>query len=227
MIVVFLPSPNCEPRAQGGPVDMLVFHYTAMDSAEAALERLTDPQSKVSSHYLIDERGLVYLLVPESERAWHAGVSSWRGHADVNSRSIGIELAHPGHGPFEPRQIKALIRLSHEILSRHPIPPRNVVGHSDVAPARKQDPGITFPWKRMSRYGIGVWPFEGDEEAPSSWHCEPLAPLLARYGYDVRDEAAALTAFQRHFYPEKLGTPDDSLLRGRLYRLLQAGVPFA
>ncbi len=178
---------------------MLVLHYTGMQSAQAALERLCDPAAEVSAHYLIDEAGKVFPLVDEGNRAWHAGLSSWRGHSDVNSRSIGIELVNPGHEfgyrPFPSAQMTALADLAHALLARWPIPARNVVGHSDVAPRRKQDPGELFDWRWLARQGIGRWP-------------EPAAPatgdavaLLAEYGYDVSDPRAALIAFQRHFRP--------------------------
>lgn len=225
------PSPNSEPRRLdprrldprlGSEVDMLVIHYTGMQSAEAALARLCDPESKVSTHYLIDEDGTVFALVPEAERAWHAGVASWRGEADVNSRSIGIELVNPGHEfgyvSFPNRQIGSLVGLSTRILSRHPIPPRNVIGHSDVAPTRKQDPGELFPWEYLKGYGIGLWPFDGAEIADIPR--DKLVRMLARYGYDVAEPEAAIAAFQRHFRPERVDGIADHTTAGRLARLL-------
>ena len=192
-------SPNFQPRPDGASIDMLVFHYTGMQSAQAALDRLCDPAAEVSAHYLVDEAGEVFALVDEENRAWHAGVSSWRGEANVNSRSIGIELVNPGHEwgyrAFPAAQMAALADLSAGILSRWPIPARNVVGHSDVAPRRKQDPGELFDWRWMAGRGIGLWP----EPAPRG-ASEAMA-LLAEYGYDVTDPKAALSAFQRHFRP--------------------------
>ena len=160
--IVERPSPNHDPRAEG-LIDILVMHYTGMRTAEEALARLCDPDAKVSSHYTIDRDGTVYRHVSEHRRARHAGVSYWAGVRDVNSRSIGIEIVNPGHEfgyiPFAEPQIAALIDLSREILSRHPaIAPSHVVGHSDVAPNRKQDPGELFPWAQLANFGIGSWP---------------------------------------------------------------------
>ena len=196
--MISTPSPNFGPRRPGGPIDLLVLHYTGMTSAALALERLCDPQAEVSAHYLIDEDGAVHALVAEEMRAWHAGQGWWRGETDVNSRSIGIELVNPGHDfgyrPFPAAQIAALIALAGEILARHPIPPRNVLGHSDLAPRRKRDPGELFPWRDLAQAGIGLWPSPGTAPA------DPLA-ALAEWGYDVTDPAAAIAAFQRRFRP--------------------------
>jgi N-acetylmuramoyl-L-alanine amidase len=192
-------SPNFQPRPDGTTLDMLVIHYTGMQSARAALDRLCDPAAEVSAHYLIDEAGEVFALVDETNRAWHAGVSSWRGSPGVNSRSIGIELVNPGHEfgyrPFPAAQMAALADLAQGILSRWPIPARNVVGHSDVAPRRKQDPGELFDWHWLAKQGIGLWP------EPAPVRGEEAVPLLADYGYDTTDPVAALVAFQRHFRP--------------------------
>lgn len=215
--MILRPSPNFEPRPEGAVIDMLVLHYTGMTSASAALDRLCDPEAKVSSHYLIDEDGSVYSLVPEEMRAWHAGLSSWRGQTDVNSRSIGIELVNPGHEfgyrPFPKAQMDALIPLARSILSAHPIPPRNVVGHSDVAPARKDDPGELFDWKELAAEGIGLWPEPAEAEAP--------AIGLADYGYDVSDMEKAAIAFQRHFRPANLDGVFDQECRRLLLSLLR------
>ncbi|MGE4529478.1 MAG: N-acetylmuramoyl-L-alanine amidase, partial [Rhodospirillaceae bacterium] len=184
-------SPNHDARPAGAPVDMLVLHYTGMETAAAALARLCDPAAKVSAHYLIDEDGAVHALVAEDRRAWHAGVSAWRGEADVNARSIGIELVNPGHEfgyrDFPARQIDALADLCREILARHPIPPRNVVGHSDVAPRRKTDPGERFPWPALAKLGIGLAP---QPAAVPHWGLAWTEPALARYGYDTADPHA-------------------------------------
>jgi N-acetylmuramoyl-L-alanine amidase len=201
------PSPNHDARP--GAVNMLVMHYTGMRDAEAALARLCDPAAKVSAHYTIDRDGTVYAHVPEERRAWHAGISYWRGERNVNARSVGIEIVNPGHEfgyvPFAEAQVEALIELSRGILARHPIPARNVVGHSDVAPSRKMDPGELFPWARLAAEGIGVWPTPG---------CG-VATDLALYGYDPeapRDHVVA--AFQRHFRPGRIdGTWDDECAR--------------
>jgi len=214
------PSPNQGPRPADATVDMLVLHYTGMADAAAALGRLTDPAAEVSAHYLIDEEGTVHRLVDEARRAWHAGMASWRGHTDINDRSIGIELVNPGHEfgyrPFPEAQIMALIALCQEILSRHPIPARNVVGHSDVAPARKTDPGELFDWARLAAAGIGLWPAESDASTAD------IAQMLARYGYDTADHAATITAFQRHFRPERVDGLEDDQCSTRLAGLLAA-----
>ena len=217
MRILERPSPNHDARPDGQVVDMLVLHYTGMPTAEAALDRLTDSAAKVSAHYCIDEDGAVLRLVPEERRAWHAGVSFWRGHRDVNARSIGIELVNPGHEfgyrPFPEPQMAALVGLAGEILARHPIPARNVVGHSDVAPARKQDPGELFDWRRLAKAGIGLWP-EPADGAP-----EEIPGMLAGYGY-AHQEPEVVAAFQRHFRPSRVdGLADEEtacLLAGLL-----------
>ena len=204
MQVVDRPSPNFEPRADGLPIDILLVHYTGMTSAEAALDRLCDPEAKVSAHYLIDEDGTLYQLVDEEYRAWHAGVASWRGESDVNGRSVGIELVNPGHEygyrPFPDAQMDVFKELALQILARHPIPPRNVIGHSDVAPTRKTDPGEFFDWQGMAETGIGLWPEEADHLELDS---ERLTEMLAAIGYDVSDRVATVRAFQRHFRPSR------------------------
>jgi N-acetylmuramoyl-L-alanine amidase len=180
---------------------MLVLHYTGMASAEAALSRLCDPAAKVSAHYVIGEDGTVYDMVAEDQRAWHAGLSFWNGLRDVNTHSIGIELINPGHEfsyrAFPASQIAALKELTQGILARHAIPAWNVVGHSDVAPARKDDPGELFPWQTLAEAGIGLWPKHSDSmlgaEALLWWGYDPDAPAEKR-----------ILAFQRHFRPENL-----------------------
>lgn len=216
-------SPNHDVR-RGGPADMLVLHYTGMRTGEEAIARLLDPEAQVSAHYVVEEDGTIHALVPENRRAWHAGKSWWRGETDCNSRSVGVEIVNPGHEfgyvPFPDRQIDAVIRLCLGILVRHSIPPRNVVGHSDIAPTRKQDPGELFPWARLKSYGIGLWPFDGNEntEAPT----DVVASMLTAYGYDVADPVAAIAAFQRHFRPEKVDGIADAQSVGRLQKLLAA-----
>lgn len=217
------PSPNHEAR-RSDVVDMLVLHYTGMPSAQAALDRMCDPQAKVSAHYVVDEDGSILTLVPENRRAWHAGLSSWRRQTDINSRSIGIEIVNPGHEfgyrPFPSVQIDALIRLCLSILPRYPIPAYNVVAHSDIAPSRKEDPGELFPWDRLKSYGIGLWPFDGQES--QTVPPEKMARMLASYGYDVIDLDASIRAFQRHFRPRCLDGVADPETAGRLARLLGA-----
>jgi N-acetylmuramoyl-L-alanine amidase len=211
------PSPNHDDRG-GAAIDTLVMHYTGMPSGGAALERLCDPASKVSAHYTIDEDGTVYAHVPEVRRAWHAGVSHWAGDANINSRSIGIEIVNPGHEfgyrPFADAQIAALTTLCHGILLRHPIPSWRVLGHSDVAPARKDDPGELFPWARLADAGIGLWP----AKKPSNLE----ATALARYGYDADAPLdKVITAFQRHFRPASLTGQWDSECAELLCGLLE------
>ena len=205
------PSPNHGPRTAGSPIDMLVLHYTGMKTAEAALARLCDPAAQVSAHYMIDEDGTVLRLVDESRRAWHAGIAHWRGHSDVNRRSIGIELVNPGHEhgyrPFPEVQMAALIDLATGIIARHPIAARNVVGHSDIAPDRKTDPGELFDWPRLAQRGIGLWPAERDADISA------IPEMLAQFGYDPANDAA-LSAFQRHFRPSRIdGQPDTECAR--------------
>ena len=180
-----------------------------MPTAEEALALLCDPASEVSAHYLIDEAGALYRLVDEGRRAWHAGVSSWAGASDVNGRSIGIELANPGHefgyAPFPEAQLGALEKLLGDIRERRRIDPVRVVGHSDVAPLRKRDPGELFPWRRLAAKGLAYWPAEG--EASAEPDTERARAVLTRFGYGFCEAAegfdAALTAFQRRFHPTR------------------------
>ena len=203
------PSPNHGMRPAGIPVDLVVLHYTGMPAAEAALARLCDPASGVSAHYLIDEAGAVHRLVDEGRRAWHAGVASWAGDADVNGRSIGIELANPGHEfgyvPFPEAQLDALERLLGDICERRRIDPARVVGHSDVAPLRKRDPGELFPWRRLAAKGLAYWPGGGEDSAEPD--ADRARAALARIGYgfceDAEGLAAVLAAFQRRFRPSR------------------------
>ena len=205
------PSPNHAER--GSPrIDMLVLHYTGMKSAEDALERLCDPVARVSSHYLVEEDGAVWRLVPEARRAFHAGISCWRGETDLNRVSIGIEIVNPGHEwgyrPFPQVQMEAVALLAHEILRRHPIPPDRIVGHSDVAPDRKADPGELFDWAFLAAAGIGIWPPPGGRNRGRGigmiGRATALADLAAiGYCVDPDNEAIALTAFQRRFRPQR------------------------
>lgn len=219
--IIDCPSPNHDERTL--PVTILVLHYTGMADAASAISRLTDPEAKVSSHYLIAEDGQVMRLVPEERRAWHAGKSSWRGVTDVNSASIGIELVNPGHElgyrPFPKAQMDALIPLISAITSRHPIEPANVVGHSDIAPQRKQDPGELFDWELLAKLGLAL---RRPRHGLADPHWTPGGFLLAlqRFGYDVSDGPAAVTAFQRRFRPETIDGIADGECRAILLRLL-------
>ncbi len=220
MRILDRPSPNHDARPTGQPVDMLLLHYTGMPTAEAALARMCDPAAKASAHYCIDEDGTVLRLVAEDRRAWHAGVASWAGATDINGRSIGIELVNPGHEfgyrPFPEPQMAALIELAKEILSRHPILPARVLGHADVAPARKEDPGELFDWARLAAEGIGLWPADPPATAKPTSIAEAQR-LLRSLGYAVPDTGradeetrAVLRAFQRHFRPAAVtGALDD------------------
>ena len=208
------PSPNADSRPDGVPVDVLILHYTGMQSAEAAIARLRDPESRVSSHYVVEEDGAVWQLVQERSRAWHAGVSCWRGHHGLNGRSIGIEIVSPGHEwgyrPFPALQMAAVCELCLGILARHPIPARNVVGHSDVAPDRKQDPGELFDWQGLAQNGVGLWPASSPDEVPE----DKVTAALAAIGYPSMDPATVLRAFQRHWRPEAVtGTADPGTRR--------------
>ena len=229
------PSPNHDARPQGQAVDILLLHYTDMASAAAALERLCDPAARVSAHYCIDEDGTVYRLVDEARRAWHAGVSSWAGASDINARSIGVELVNPGHTcgyrPFPAAQMTALSALAKAILARHPIPPGRVLGHSDVAPARKRDPGELFDWRALAAAGIGLWPDAPSPADPAPGIAE-IQAQLARFGYAVPrhgrldDETrAVLAAFQRHFRPAAVTGEPDGETAARLAALLARLAP--
>jgi len=217
-----VPSPNFDERAL--PVTMVVLHYTDMLGTDSALARMCDPQAKVSAHYLITEGGEVIRLVEESRRAWHAGLSYWRGIRDVNSASIGIELDHPGHTngyrPFADAQIEALVPLLHRIVQAHDIPRANVVGHSDVAPSRKLDPGELFPWDRLAQYRLCLARPEKLELGDPFDNDGAFLLALERFGYDISDPAKAVEAFQRRWRPEKIDGEIDGQIRAILFQLL-------
>ncbi|KQN37575.1 N-acetylmuramoyl-L-alanine amidase [Sphingomonas sp. Leaf407] len=215
------PSPNFNERRL--PVTMLVLHYTGMIDAASAIARLTDPNAEVSAHYVIEEDGCIHRLVAEDKRAWHAGKSHWRGITDVNSASIGIELVNPGHEwgyrAFPDAQIGALIPLLHAIKERHGITRGNVVGHSDIAPARKDDPGELFPWGKLARLRLAL-PRPAKGLMDPGWSDAGFLLALERFGYDVTDEVAAVTAFQRRFRPEVIDGVVDGECRMLLLALL-------
>lgn len=218
MRTVELASPNFDSR-DGQTIDMLVLHYTGMPSGEDALRRLCDPTAKVSAHYVVEEDGTINRLVNEENRAWHAGVSSWRGHTNINQRSIGIEIVNPGHEfgyrPFPAKQMESVAALCKDILSRHNIPARNVVAHSDIAPLRKEDPGELFDWPMLAKQGIGLWPKKSSEFGVQSSE-------LAKYGYDIGNLPATITAFQRHFRPKLLNGQWDNECAALLQSLLDS-----
>jgi N-acetylmuramoyl-L-alanine amidase len=226
-------SPNQDDRPPGTPIDTLVLHYTGMPTAQAALDRLCDPAARVSAHYVVAEDGAIWRLVAEERRAWHAGVSFWRGHVALNDRSIGIEIVNPGHEfgyrDFPVLQLAAVCDLCLELLARHPIPPRNVVGHSDIAPERKQDPGERFDWAALAANGVGLFP-AGVPDLGIGGVVRDAASLrdvraaLAAIGYRVAAEgpldpalATVLRAFQRHWRNEAVTGQADA---GTLARLL-------
>ena len=202
---------------------MVVLHYTGMQTASEALARLCDPVAEVSAHYLIDEDGTVTRLVDEENRAWHAGRSYWRGITDINSASVGIELVNPGHEfgsrPFPKPQIEALLPLLADIVKRHDIPRANVVGHSDIAPARKEDPGELFPWDLLARYRLTL---AKPELTMRLIYDNPGAFFLAleRFGYDITDQPAAVRAFQRRWRPSRIDGEIDGQIGALLFELL-------
>jgi N-acetylmuramoyl-L-alanine amidase len=234
-----VPSPNHDER-QGGEPDIILLHYTGMETAESALERLRSVEARVSSHYFVYENGSIVQMVPEARRAWHAGASSWGGETDINSRSIGIEIVNPGHDfgypDFPKRQIAAVIALCRGIIARRNIRRDRVLAHSDVAPSRKQDPGEKFPWRLLAESGVGLWV----EPVPiTDWlslvpgdtgnTVMELQKALADYGYGVPlsgdyDDVTrdVVTAFQRRFRPAQIDGMADTSTRETLRKLTEA-----
>jgi N-acetylmuramoyl-L-alanine amidase len=230
-----LPSPNHNERKSA--IDMIVLHYTDQPG-EDARARLCDAEAKVSAHYLVHEEGRIDQLVAEARRAWHAGVSSWQGASDVNSRSVGIEIVNLGHDhgypDFPGVQIDAVIALCRDIIARHGIRPNRVLAHSDIAPQRKIDPGEKFPWARLAAAGVGLWvepaPItQGPALAPGDQGEEvaQLQRMLARYGYGIGINCVydaltrdVVTAFQRHFRPARVDGIADASTRDTLRYLL-------
>lgn len=232
--IIEAPSPNQEARPAGMPLDMLVLHYTGMPTGAVALERLRDPAARVSAHYLVEEDGRVFRLVPDDRRAWHAGVAFWRGCTDINSRSIGVEIVNPGHAfgyrPFPMPQMAAVATLCRALVDGHGIPAWGVVGHSDIAPTRKEDPGELFDWCALARHGIGVWPDDATQEGGQplpAWDGAPAdtAAVLAglgAIGYDLREPQAAIVAFQRRYCRHRLDGGLDALTERRVRAVLAA-----
>jgi len=218
-----VPSPNWNERKL--PVSMVVLHYTGMQSAEAALDRLCDPAAELSAHYMIDEDGTVIRLVDEDKRAWHAGRSYWRGVTDINSASVGIELVNPGHEfgyrPFSDAQMESLVPLLADIVRRHRISPANVIGHSDVAPARKTDPGELFDWDMLARYRLAL---ARPRPRMRLIYDNDGAFFLAleRLGYDISDGPAAIRAFERRWRPHRITGEIDGQIGALLFELLIA-----
>ena len=236
MDVIPAPSPNFDARRS--PPDMAILHYTGMRTGEEALARLRDPAAKVSAHYVVEEDGRVFSLVAEERRAWHAGVSFWKGERDCNARSIGVEIVNPGHEfgyrAFPDAQIEAVIELLDEMRSRWEISDDRIIAHSDVAPDRKEDPGELFPWKCLAEAGHGLWaepapapgaPLTVGDEGPGVF---ALQAGLTRLGYDSSpsgryDETTQtiVSAFQRHWRPERFDGNADGETRARLMALLR------
>lgn len=238
LATLWCPAPNVEPRREGRVPDMLLMHYTGMESAEASLDWLTREESKVSCHYLIDDEGRIAQMVPEALRAWHAGQSLWAGETDINSCSIGIEIQNPGHEfgyrDFPEAQMLSVEALALDILSRNAIRPERVLAHSDIAPGRKRDPGERFDWARLGRAGIGLWvePSPAAVELGLGPGDEGDAVLalqqdLSAYGYGVELTGTygtgmekVVEAFQRHFRSERVDGRADASTRDTLARLL-------
>lgn len=216
-----VPSPNFNERSL--PISMIVLHYTGMKTAQEALDRLCDPAAEVSCHYFVDEDGTITRLVPDDKRAWHAGASHWRGVTDVNSASIGIEIVNPGHDhgyrAFPEAQVEAVIRLVAHLKDRYEITRGNIVGHSDVAPLRKRDPGELFPWHRLARLRLAL-PRPTKNLVDPMWGEAAFCLALERFGYDVSDRMAAIMAFQRRFRPELIDGEMDAECRMILLALL-------
>jgi N-acetylmuramoyl-L-alanine amidase len=234
--IIEAPSPNFDARVS--PPDILVLHYTGMPTGPEALARLRDPEAKVSSHYMVEEDGRIFRLVPEERRAWHAGVSFWKGERNINGVSIGVEIVNPGHEfgyrPFPEAQIAAVIALAADIRSRWRIDDGRIVGHSDVAPGRKDDPGELFPWKRLAEAGHGLWvevppaPGEPLSEGSEGVGVFALQAGFTRLGYDLPPSGkfdaattAVVTAFQRHWRQSKVDGVADGETRAQLIALMR------
>jgi N-acetylmuramoyl-L-alanine amidase len=234
--LIDLPSPNFDARR--APPDMVILHYTGMQTGQAAIDRLRDPEARVSAHYVVEEDGRVFRLVPEERRAWHAGRSFWGGETDCNAVSIGIEIVNPGHEwgyrAFPDDQVEAVIGLLDGIRSRWEVSDGRIIGHSDVAPDRKEDPGELFPWKKLAEAGHGLW-VEPDAAPGAALTIGDEGPGvfifqagLTKLGYDSApsgqyDEATAtiVRAFQRHWRQERIDGIADGETRARLMALLR------
>lgn len=224
------PSPNFGERLTPNGITTLVIHYTGMKTCEDALTRLCDPCAEVSAHILIDEDGAAFRLVSDEKRAWHAGRGYWCGITDINSASIGIELVNPGHEhgyrPFPDEQVSTLTQICLALIEKYEIPAQNVVGHSDIAPGRKQDPGELFPWQQLANRGIGLWPNKDQpvntdgtawDDLAAIGYATPRNPAVSK---DVLDpntaEADVIMAFQRRFLPHNLSGNLDSATAQRI-----------
>jgi len=240
LAAAFLPSPNHGERKGFARPDCIILHYTGMASAKSALDLLRDSRSEVSSHYFVDEDGTIFQLVPESRRAWHAGVGVWKGERDLNSASIGIEIVNPGHDgglpPFAEAAIAATTALCRDIAKRHAIRPERILAHSDIAPQRKRDPGELFPWDALWRAGVGHWIPPAQITGPALFREKAEGPpiralqaMLALYGYGLEmtgvfdpPTRTVVAAFQRHFRPERVDGEADASTIETLRALLNA-----
>jgi len=235
-----LGSPNFSSR-NGVPVSLLVLHYTGMQSGKAAISRLCEAAAQVSAHYVVDEDGSIYPIVDESDCAWHAGVSYWRGHRNVNNISVGIEIVNPGHEwgyrAYPGVQMQAVAKLSRQIISRHAILPCNIVAHSDIAPQRKEDPGELFDWQWLAGEEVGLWPevriqnaeFRKLKSGDNGGAVLEMQKSLALYGYEVPQNSIfddstkkVAIAFQRHFRQNNIAGEWDSECHAKLNALLGA-----
>jgi N-acetylmuramoyl-L-alanine amidase len=230
MKTVRTPSPNFDARPAGVRPELLVLHYTDTNDLAETFSYLLDPAKEVSAHYVVDEDGTVHALVDETMRAWHAGKACWRGLRDVNARSIGIEIQNPGHRcgyrAFPDAQVASVAALARDLIARHAIAPRDVLGHSDVAPMRKRDPGELFPWARLAASGVGAFP-QAPAILPPPGDIARAQEDLARIGYDcpvtgTDDDATqgALAAFQRRYRPRLFDGRLDAETRGLIDALL-------
>lgn len=223
MRIIRTPSPNFSERPENAAIDTIVLHYTGMKSTKDAIQRMCDPATEVSAHYCVSEKGEIYQLVDDESKAWHAGKSFWRGRENINNYAIGIEIANPGHEwgykPFGDEQIEAVIGLCKDLTEKHEIKPFNVVGHSDVAPERKEDPGELFPWKRLAREDIGIWhgitlngtDYVNEDDLKDKEIINNICKKLSVIGYkcgstnefDITNRKAVI-AFYRRFLPERI-----------------------
>jgi len=233
MDLIPAPSPNFDDRPRNMPIDILILHYTGMPTGAAAVARLCDPDAKVSAHYTVDEDGTIYAHVPEERRAWHAGLSWWAGEVNVNARSIGIEIVNPGHEfgyrSFPDLQIEAVIELCRDVVQRRKIPAARVLGHSDVAPARKMDPGELFPWGKLALAGVGLWPQTRNCPLDISFESG-----LRAFGYGLPPDTSVprstvIEAFQRNFRPAKIdgqADPECEAILAAILREIDPPSPF-
>lgn len=231
-------SPNCNERDPGSEVSILVLHYTGMKTGHEALAHMCNPAAGVSAHYMVEEDGTIYYLVPETKRAWHAGVSHWRGEGNLNHISIGIEVVNPGHEwgycAFPEKQMEAVTALCKDIVERYAIDPRNVVAHSDIAPDRKQDPGELFDWARLAKVGVGLWPgaispvnnrviytpgSRGDDVRSLQGRLQDFGYAIEKTGvYDTKTQQVVV-AFKRHYCPAHVDNKWDDVAEKTLRKL--------